>query len=299
MFMAPMLMSKQEEPFDDSEYIFEPMIDGHRLLLSFIGSKARLYTKHHNDVTRQYPELLKVPLRRPADVILDGEVAYIDPTTGVEQFETLIERYRMNRTPRIREGSIQWPVRFFIFDILYYNGVDMRKRPLMERKRLLNELLDNNAYYHKMIYIEAEGQALFDVIRERQLEGIAGKRKDSLYEEGHSGNWLKIVNYRYEDIQIAGWRKDRLGWLAQVDGKTVAIIEDAITPAQRRQLQQAAVICGEDRDFVYAEPSLTATVRYRSLNRNGMMRRTELVALHDSSPIKQPLSGDINKRDEA
>lgn len=59
MFMAPMLMSKHEEPFDDSEYIFEPMIDGHRLLLSFIGSKARLYTKHHNDVTRQYPGCLK------------------------------------------------------------------------------------------------------------------------------------------------------------------------------------------------------------------------------------------------
>src|SRR4029453_7125615 len=138
MFMKPMLMTRHEKPFDDEDYIFEPIIDGHRLQLSFIASKARLYTRHSNEVTRQYPELHNVPLRQPADVVLDGEVAYVNPETGTIEFDTLQERYRLKKEPRIRDARRIYPVKFFVFDILYYNGVDLRETPLLERKKLLN-----------------------------------------------------------------------------------------------------------------------------------------------------------------
>jgi DNA ligase-1 len=195
MFMKPMLMTELEKPFDDPDFIFEPMIEGQRLQLSFLGNKAKLYSRHFNDLTRQYPELHNVPLREPADVVLDGEVAYVDPLTGIVDFGRLQERYRLNKEPRIRDAKRMYPVKFFVFDILYYNGMDLRATPLHERKMLLNQVLEDNAFYTKMLFVDTEGIFLFNLVQRFGLEGIACKRKDSLYEEGRTSSWIKIRNY--------------------------------------------------------------------------------------------------------
>lgn len=200
MFMKPMLMTEHDKPFDDPNYIFEPIIDGHRLQLSLIASKVKLYTRHSNDITRQYPELHNVPMRQPADVILDGEVAYVNPVTGAVEFDTLQERYRMKKEPRIREAKRSNPVIFFVFDILYYNGLDLRNTPLFARKKLLQLVLEDNAFYKKMLYVENEGVALFDLVQRSELEGVACKRKDSLYAEGRTNSWIKIENSEYHSI---------------------------------------------------------------------------------------------------
>ncbi|MFX3633868.1 MAG: ATP-dependent DNA ligase [Candidatus Pristimantibacillus sp.] len=276
MLMDVMLMERHEQPFRDKQFIFEPMIDGQRLLLSFMDSKARLFTKHHNEVTRQYPELLKVPLVSPADVVLDGEVAYVNPITGKVEFESLLERYRMKKQPRIRDGVAELPLRYFVFDVLYYNGIDMRERPLIERKRLLNELIVNNEHFRKMPYIEEEGDKMFEVIKQLNLEGMAGKRKDSVYSEGHHEDWLKIVNYRYAKVELVGWRKNRLGWLARMDGRDVGIIEHGITQTQRKLFDLNMVRSEEDRDFVYAKQGMMAAVKYRNWSKDGKLRGAEL-----------------------
>jgi len=203
MFVEPMLLTEYEKPFDDENYIFEPLLDGHRLQLSFVGSKPTLYTRHFNEVTRQYPELHNVPLREPADVLLDGEVTYVNPLTGAMEYDSLQERYRMKKEPSIREAKRMMPVRFFVFDILYYNGLDLRQKPLLERKRLLEYILEDNAYFRKMLYVEREGSAIFDLVRRSDLEGIACKRKDSIYSEGRQNSWLKVMNEEYGSLPPA------------------------------------------------------------------------------------------------
>ncbi|MGO4544595.1 hypothetical protein AB4Z29_07350 [Paenibacillus sp. 2TAB23] len=202
MFVKPMLMTEHAQPFDDDNYIFEPLIDGHRLQLSFIHSKPNLYTKHCNDVTRQYPELHNVPLRVPADVLLDGEVAYVNPDSGVFDYRVLQERYRIKKEPMIREAKRTNPIIFFVFDLLYYNGLDMRKQPLLERKKLLNFILEDNAYFKKMLYVEREGSALFDLVKSSELEGVACKRKDSIYMEGKQGDWVQVLNGEYKHLAM-------------------------------------------------------------------------------------------------
>ncbi|WP_169084817.1 hypothetical protein [Paenibacillus sp. PL91] len=203
MFMKPMLMTRYEKPFDDENYIFEPIIDGHRLQLSFMASKAKLYTRHFNEITQQYPELHNVPLRKPADVVLDGEVAYVNPHTGAIEFDTLQERFRLKKQPRIRDARHTTPVKFFVFDILFYNGVDLRDTPLLERKRLLNVILEDNAYYKKMLFVDTNGRALFDLVKRSDLEGVACKRKDSVYAEGRGDSWLKVKNDEYGILPMA------------------------------------------------------------------------------------------------
>jgi DNA ligase-1 len=194
LFMKPMLMTERDKPFDDPNYIFEPMIDGHRLQLSIMASKVKLYTKHFNEITRLYPELHNVPLRQPADVILDGEVAYVNPISGAVEFDTLQERFRLKKEPQIREAKRSNPVVFFVFDILYYNGIDLRKTPLLVRKKLLQVVLEDNSFYKKMLFVENEGIALFDLVKRSELEGVACKRKDSLYAEGRGNSWIKIMH---------------------------------------------------------------------------------------------------------
>ncbi|WP_138753176.1 ATP-dependent DNA ligase [Paenibacillus sinopodophylli] len=204
MFMKPMLMTEHAKPFDDDNYIFEPIIDGHRLQLSFIQNKPKLYTRHFNDVTRQYPELHNVPLREPADVLLDGEVAYVNPDTGAFEFQTLQTRYRMRKEPAIREAKRTNPVQFFIFDLLYYNGVDLRPYPLLERKKLLNRILEDNHYFKKMFYMERNGSALFDLVTHCDGEGVACKRKDSVYSYGKQGGWLQVLSEDYKSLKLVG-----------------------------------------------------------------------------------------------
>lgn len=208
MFLKPMLMTEHEMPFDDEDYIFEPVINGHRLQLSFIANRTRLYTRHYNEVTRQYPELHNVPLSEPADVVLDGEVAYVDPYTGVIDYGTLQERYRLTKEPRIRDAKHVHPVTFFVFDILYYNGADLRQTTLFERKKLLNHILEDNAYYKKMLFVEREGVALFDLVKQFDLEGVACKRKDSVYAEGRTDSWLRIKNREYSALSMKAGRKE-------------------------------------------------------------------------------------------
>ncbi|KIL36234.1 ATP-dependent DNA ligase, partial [Cohnella kolymensis] len=97
MFLPPMLLEKVEKPFDDDNYIFEPKIDGHRLILSVQNGEVRLFTRHNNDVTRQYPELHAVPIDDHSDTVLDGEVACINPETGSIDFEMVMERFQMKK----------------------------------------------------------------------------------------------------------------------------------------------------------------------------------------------------------
>ncbi|PZM61775.1 ATP-dependent DNA ligase, partial [Paenibacillus dendritiformis] len=71
MFIPPMLLETAQVPFSNPQYIYEPKFDGHRAILSSIGGRVRIYTRHHNECTQQYPELLSVPFQE--GMILDGE----------------------------------------------------------------------------------------------------------------------------------------------------------------------------------------------------------------------------------
>jgi len=279
MFIEPMLLERREEAFDDDSYIFEPKIDGHRLILSLINGKVRLYTRHNNEVTRQYPELHNVPVMPGSDVVLDGEVAYVNPDTGAVEFETIMERFRMSKAPRIREAVNQVPVHYYVFDVLHYNGEDMRGRPLMERKELLNKILENNSHFSSVFHVDGSGKGLFNLIRQRRLEGIVAKRKDSIYVGRRSADWIKIINYQYADVHIAGYRKDQFGWLAQVNGRPVGIIELAVPSVHKKAFYGVAksIITGEDKNIVYVQPSLKARVRFRNWTKAGKLRTPEFV----------------------
>ncbi|WP_169091458.1 RNA ligase family protein [Paenibacillus sp. PL91] len=278
MFIEPMLLEKRESPFDDGRYIFEPKIDGHRLILSFIDGQVHLYTRHKTEVTQQYPELHHVPVEPGCHVILDGEVARMDDS-GWINFEEVMERFKLTKAVKIRDAALTKPVHYYVFDVLYYNGIDMRNRPLTERKALLLQILTANAFYSPVLSVEGTGIALFDTIKERHLEGIVAKRKNSVYVSRRSDKWMKIINYQYADVHIAGYRKDTFGWLAHVNGRPAGTIELAVPSTHKKAFYGVAktIVTGEDRNYVYVQPRIKARVRFRNYYKSGLMRSLEFV----------------------
>ncbi|RXZ77220.1 ATP-dependent DNA ligase [Paenibacillaceae bacterium] len=278
MFMQPMLLEKREQPFNDDRYLYEPKIDGHRMILSLSAGTVRLYTRHNNDVTQQYPELHGVPTSA-REIVLDGEVSYVEPENGTTDFEMVMRRFRMTKAPQIKAGMRTIPIQFFAFDILQLNGEDVRSRPLTERKELLNTVLGDNNHYSRVISVDEAGTALFDLIKQRGLEGIVAKRKDSRYVGRRSSDWLKIINYQYAVVTIVGYRKDQFGWLVQHEGRPVGIIELAVPIAHKQAFYgvSKSIVTGEDRNFVYVQPVLKARVRFRNWYRSGKLRSPEFV----------------------
>lgn len=279
MFLEPMLLDKRDYPFDDDRYLYEPKIDGHRLLLSSEAGQVRLFTRHNNDVTRQYPELHEVPITDNSDVVLDGEVACLNPVTGSIEFELVMERFAKRKPMAIQQAAIRQPVHHYVFDILRYKGRELRALPLTERKKILTEVVRPSPYISLVMSVEGTGTALFEVIKQRGMEGIVAKRKTSKYVSRRDPSWIKIINYTYAVVQIAGYRKNQFGWLAKFEGRPVGIIELAVPIEHKRAFYGLAdqLKTREDRDFVYVEPRINARVRFRNWTRAGMLRSPEFV----------------------
>lgn len=283
MFISPMLLETAPAPFSDDNYVFEPKIDGHRLILSHINGQTRLYTRHNNECTRQYPELAGFTF--DGDIILDGEVACSDPQTGAIDFELVMERLSAKKVDKILKLSATLPVNFLAFDILRYRGVELRGRSLMDRKEVLSAAdFSCFPFIGKIPFIEDEGEALYEHIRARKMEGIVAKRKNSIYVGNRSAAWRKIINWQYEDVYITGYRKSEFGWLASIPGKDgrlqpAGIIELGVTPRHKMAFYGVckSLVTREERDFVYLEPKIKARVKIRNWTRNGMLRSPALV----------------------
>lgn len=276
MFISPMLLETSKSSFDHPDYIYEPKIDGHRLILSRLDGQTRLYTRHNNECTRQYPELYDIA---QDDIVLDGEVACVDRGSGLIDFESVMERFSAKRSDKILRLSASQPANYMVFDILRYKGQDLRGWPLMRRKLLLGNLDFGNPRISVVPYVDHDGERLFREIVSRHMEGIVAKRKESIYATGQrSSSWQKIINWTYVDVVLTGWRKDEFGWLVGVQeaGRTrpVGVVEFGVTPAQRKAFYATVqpYVTGEDRHNIYVQPLVRATVKTRNWTKKGLLR---------------------------
>ncbi|MBQ4899379.1 ATP-dependent DNA ligase [Paenibacillus sp. Marseille-P2973] len=278
MFIDPMLLATAPGPFSDPRFLYEPKIDGHRLIFSQESGNVRLYTRHNNDCTRQYPEIAGGLF--PHDIILDGEIACVDPMTGVSDFEAIMSRFQARRADKIARLTGTIPAYFAVFDALYYNGQDLRKLPLMKRKEILAGIPMPNANISVTPHVEGAGEALFAEIQARGMEGVVGKRADSVYETGRrSDNWRKVINWTYADVYITGYKKAEFGWLAGIEDdrggvRPAGIIEFGVGPKEKNAFYGVAqqIVVGENSDFVFMEPRLRARVKMRNWTKSGLLR---------------------------
>lgn len=210
------------------------------------------------------------------DILLDGEVACAGPD-GVD-FEEVMIRFKASKDQRIKQLTISSPVTFVVFDILQYKGQDLRKLPLMQRKEILSGITMPNEHFGLVPFVEGAGEALFEQMVSRKLEGMVGKKKNSLYVSRRSPAWQKVINWSYTDVIITGYRKDEFGWLATVTDESGQLrpagIVEYVTQAARKEFysKSRSLKTGEDKKFVYLNPTIRGRVKFRNWYKSGMLR---------------------------
>src|SRR5690606_18831435 len=128
-------------PFSNPNWVYEPKLDGIRAVATLADGKVSLVTRRGNDCTAGYPGVATALGRQPANtVVFDGEIVAFDDR-GVPSFERLQQRMNLTNPVEIRQAEKDVPVVYFVFDLLYLDGVDLRGAPLEERRRLLQQTL--------------------------------------------------------------------------------------------------------------------------------------------------------------
>jgi bifunctional non-homologous end joining protein LigD len=200
----PMLATSVEEPFDDPDWLFEIKWDGYRAIAFIAKGKVRLVSRNQNDLTDQYPELHNLAASIKAETaILDGEIAALDDD-GRSSFSLMQQRTGIRERGRRTASRRDIPVLYFVFDLLYLDGYDLRRLPLERRKTILAEITDASGNIRYSDHFP-QGKALFDVAKRKGLEGILAKRRDSYYEERRTQAWLKIKITQTLDCVIGGY----------------------------------------------------------------------------------------------
>src|ERR1700685_3472856 len=201
----PMLAMSDEKPFDAPDWLFEIKWDGYRAIAFLENGKARLVSRNQNDLTPRYPELKDLPkFVKAKTAILDGEVVALDDQ-GRASFSLIQQRTGFRPGGRRAAANADVPVLYYAFDLLSLDGYDLRKLPLGERKKqLLSIIVAGDALRYSDHY-ERQGKALFKVAEQKGLEGILAKKRDSIYQERRSSEWLKIkIRHRLEAV-IGGY----------------------------------------------------------------------------------------------
>jgi bifunctional non-homologous end joining protein LigD len=200
----PMLATTVEKPFDDPEWLFEIKWDGYRAVAFIKDGKARLVSRHQNDLTAQYPELQNLPSFIKAEsAILDGEIAALDEE-GRSSFSLMQQRTGVREGGRRAKAKPDIPVLYYVFDLLYLDGYDLRRVALEERKELLAQMIDGSGLVRYSDHFPS-GTALFEAAKQKGLEGILAKRRGSVYEERHSREWLKVKITQTLDCVVGGY----------------------------------------------------------------------------------------------
>jgi bifunctional non-homologous end joining protein LigD len=201
------LAELKEKPFSDPNWVFEIKWDGVRAIAEIKDGRTTLWARSGRDVTGEYPEFKDLATKlRVTNAIVDGEIVTLDKD-GRSNFQKLQNRLGVQNPSQKLLQSV--PLDYYVFDLVYADGYDLRKSPLLERKELLQKVLIGNERVHYSEHIAEEGEALFKAARAKGLEGIIGKLKDSVYSGTRTSSWLKLKIVDELDAVIAGSTEGR------------------------------------------------------------------------------------------
>jgi len=209
--IGPMLATLSNQPFSDANWLFEIKWDGVRALAHLSNNSLTLRSRNNVDITKRYPELASLAKNIAArEAVIDGELVALNEQ-GHSDFELLQQRMHV-RAPS-EKLVVSTPVVYFVFDLLYCDGFDLREAPLLQRKRLLQRLLFPSSTFSYADHQLEQGKELFELARQHGLEGIVAKRTDSIYVSDRSASWLKLKVTQTVDAVVAGWTGPRTSGL--------------------------------------------------------------------------------------
>jgi DNA ligase D-like protein (predicted ligase) len=205
-FTAPMLATLSKRVFSDPAWVYEAKLDGQRSLLWRRGPSVKLLTRNRKDRTSHYPDLVAAIGRTPGpNLIADGEiVAFRGDLTSFSQLQERMQNARPNPA---QVAAV--PVYFYLFDLIWFDGYDLSKLPLVARKSVLRSALTFDDPLRFSEHADDDAELAYRLACERGWEGLVSKRAASPYTHGRSNDWLKFKCVNEQEFVVIGWTEPR------------------------------------------------------------------------------------------
>jgi bifunctional non-homologous end joining protein LigD len=217
-WVEPQLATLTRERFSSPEWIFERKLDGERCLAFAGPDGVRLLSRSQHDITSTFPEIAAaLAAQHHGDVVADGEIVAFDGTQT--RFERL--QQRLGVASPGDQLLRDYPVYYYLFDLLYADGVDTRPLPLLERKKLLAAAVTFRDPLRFTEHRERDGEAFSRQACADGWEGLVAKRADAPYTGTRSRNWLKFKCENAQEFVIGGYtdpQRSRVGFGALLLG---------------------------------------------------------------------------------
>jgi bifunctional non-homologous end joining protein LigD len=281
----PMLLAEIEKPFRSPDWQFELKMDGVRAIVSLDEGRVLIRSRNDNDVTSRFPKLLDQIHGLPVEsAVFDGEIVQFD-SEGHPDFQGLIQPFQAGH---VTEAT------YCIFDILSLNGEDLTKKPLGERRAILDSVDLDRPLIRRLDVFPEDGNLLFQEATRMGFEGIVGKRLDSAYAVGErSDDWVKIKCYHSEEFLVVGYtrglsaRSKNFGALVLAQqgpsglvysgnvggGFSHQDLESITLELQKRKTAQAPIrYATRPTDVTWIDPLMIAEVRFMTRTKEGRLR---------------------------
>ncbi|MBW9117725.1 non-homologous end-joining DNA ligase [Rhizobium cauense] len=279
------------------EWTYEIKWDGYRIAVHLNNGQVRILTRGGHDWTHRFPAI-QADARRlgVGSAILDGEAIVLDDE-GRPDFG-MLQQSLGGRGGKLNSGASI----MFAFDLLYFDGHDIRETPLTGRRFFLESLLKNERGAIRLSEeIDGDGRSIFNAACEHGLEGVIAKRKDSTYRSGRLGDWLKIKCVQSDSFIVVGYELSMVArggigslLLAARKGDDWVYVGSVGTGFNERSAEYLRKTLdrikrksppvryeGGRKDLVWVQPTLIAEIEYRAWTHDGKLRHASYKGLRE------------------
>ncbi|MCW5877185.1 MAG: DNA ligase D [Anaerolineales bacterium] len=208
-WLAPMLATAADKPFERANWLYEQKLDGQRCLVYRKGGQVQLISRNQLLITSQYPELVAaLDAQGRGDFVLDAEIVAFDEA-GRPSFEKMQQRMHVQKPKAALLKEV--PVYLYAFDVLYYEGYSTTALPQTARKDVLRNLLDYQDPLRFSEYQTGGGLQLLAQACKDGLEGIIAKDANAAYQHRRSQAWLKFKCVRQQEMVVGGYTDGKAG----------------------------------------------------------------------------------------
>jgi bifunctional non-homologous end joining protein LigD len=309
-FVKPQLALEAETPPEGAGWLHELKLDGYRMQARKDGAKVQMLTRTGLDWTARMRAIAEEVGRLPMDTVtLDGEVVVLaeDGTTSFAALQAALQ-----------EGE-RHLLTYFCFDLLHLEGRSTRELPLIERKRLLTEVLAgaDPAVLAVSEHLETGGGRMFHEVCALGAEGIVSKRADAAYLPGsRGGGWLKLKCLHEQEFVVGGYTlpgkgsagsqavgalllgyyrdgnliyagRTGTGFTEKMHRMLRAQLETMKLPAPQRTGAFAAVPPEARRGAIWVRPELVAQVRFSTWTADNLVRQAAFLGLREDKPATE------------
>lgn len=285
-------------------YLFEIKYDGYRIVSFIEKNKVKLKTRNNKDYTKKFPLIAKslTELLENYSMVLDGEMVVFDED-GKTDFGDLQNSIKGNKNNFF----------YVVFDILALDGKDLRNEKLIERKKILANVLrgcPKNIIISE--YVIGQGQQSFNVAKKLGLEGVVGKKIDSFYSGTRNSDWLKVkCSLRQEFVIVGFTTTDKnenlsavlLGYYLNKKLKYVGKVGTGFTQSMRIELRQIfnkikspkSYLDNEikEKNITFLKPKLVAEIQFAEVTNDKQLRQPSFIGLRtDKKPNDVVLESD-------